>query len=72
MEKSINKLTGDDTRLPRPALSIQERTLVRKLAKDSAGGRVAIYGREFWADPDGVVYCVAWESGDKHVSGDRI
>ena len=67
----INKLTGTNKRLDPPQLSENERTAVQHMAHFMRPDHVELFGREYWADLDGRVFVVAWESDGK-VSGDPI
>lgn len=67
----VNDLTGDSTRLVPPVLSKQDRLRVIHLAREAQGDHIEYNDREYWADPDGHVYVVAWQK-DGFVSGDPI
>ena len=68
---AINKLTGTNERLPPPQLTDIQIAEVMCAARRGAGKHVSLFGREYWADPDGGVFVVAWEDGAA-CSGDPI
>ena len=68
---AINKLTGTNERMPPLQLTDEEAAAIRYAAREACGDHVNLFGREYWADPDGGVFVVAWEQDDK-VSGDPI
>ena len=68
----INKLTGTNERFPPPQLTdIQIAEVVMCAVRLGSGEHVSLFGREYWADPDGGVFVVAWEDSAA-CSGDPI
>ena len=72
-EGKINSLTGTTERYPPPSLTDDEVMAIKGYLRVTHffGRHVNLFGREYWADPDGKVYVVAFESGG-FASGDPI
>ena len=57
--------------MPKPELADAEKRRIVALARSKRPEHVVVNGREYWADPNGAVFVVAWEDREL-ASGDKI
>ena len=67
----INRLTGTQDRMPGPVLTTYDRSVIAEITRELTDVCVRYEGRQYWADPNGAVYVVAFDSGEA-VSGDLV
>ena len=68
-----NEVTGTHLRAQKPDLQPGELALIVRRAREADGDEITYGERQYWADPDGKVYVVAWRCGETgRTSGDLI
>ena len=69
--RPFNLLTNSYKRMPPPDLAENDRLLIIQAARKANGDLIETRGREYWADPNGKVYVVAFKTHE-FVSGDYV